>query len=76
MLLFLSVHFFCYYLLINKLSNVEITPGGSDFRLMDKKRCRLSGLYRERARFIRGMVNTLGFKVAKDGVCCSAAFCR
>ena len=54
-----------YYLLINKLSRVEITPGGSDFRLMDKQAVQAFRLYRERARFIRGMVNTLGFKVAR-----------
>ena len=54
-----------YYLLINNLSRVEITPGGSDFRLMDKQAVQAFRLYRERARFIRGMVNTLGFKVAR-----------
>lgn len=52
-----------YYKLINALSNVEITPGGSDFRLMDRKAVDAFKLYRERARFIRGLVNTLGFKV-------------
>ena len=54
-----------YYKLINKLSRVEITPGGSDFRLMDKKAVQAFRLYLERARFIRGMVNTLGFKVSR-----------
>lgn len=53
-----------YYKLINALSNVEITPGGSDFRLMDRVAVEAFRLYRERARFIRGLVNTLGFKVA------------
>lgn len=53
-----------YYKLINAMSKVEITPGGSDFRLMDKKAVEAFRLYRERARFIRGMVNTLGFKVS------------
>ena len=53
-----------YYKLINKLSQVEITPGGSDFRLMDREVVRSFRLYRERARFIRGLVNTLGYKVA------------
>ncbi len=53
-----------YYKLINALSNVEITPGGSDFRLMDRVAVDAFKLYRERARFIRGLVNTLGFKVA------------
>ena len=52
-----------YYKLINSLSNVEITPGGSDFRLMDRKAVEAFKLYRERARFIRGLVNTLGFRV-------------
>ena len=52
-----------YYKLINALSNVEITPGGSDFRLMDRKAVDAFKLYRERARFIRGLVNTLGFRV-------------
>ncbi len=53
-----------YYRLINAISNVEITPGGSDFRLMDSKAVEAFRLYRERGRFIRGLVNTLGFKVA------------
>ncbi len=54
-----------YYKLINIMSKVEITPGGSDFRLMDKQAVEAFRLYRERARFIRGLINTLGFKVAK-----------
>ena len=53
-----------YYKLINSMSKVEITPGGSDFRLMDKVAVEAFRRYRERARFIRGLVNTLGFKVA------------
>lgn len=54
----------CYYKIINALSNVEITPGGSDFRLMDKIAVEALRKYREKARFIRGMVKTLGFKSA------------
>lgn len=54
-----------YYQLINILSKVEITPGGSDFRLMDRIAVDAFKQYRERARFIRGLVSTLGFKVAK-----------
>lgn len=54
----------CYYKLINIMSKVEITPGGSDFRLMDKKAVEAFRLYRERARFIRGMVSTLGFNIS------------
>ncbi len=52
----------CYYKLINTLSKVEITPGGSDFRLMDRVAVDALKQYREKARFIRGMVKTLGFK--------------
>lgn len=53
-----------YYKLINTLSKVEITPGGSDFRLMDRIAVDAFKRYRERARFIRGLVNTLGFNVS------------
>ncbi len=53
----------CYYKVINALSDVHITPGGSDFRLVDKKAVETFRLYRERARFIRGLINNIGFKV-------------
>ena len=52
-----------YYKLINKMSKVHITPGGSDFRLMDRVAVEALRLYNERARFIRGLVNNLGFKL-------------
>lgn len=52
----------CYYRLLNTLSKVEITPGGSDFRLMDRVAVSALKQYREKARFIRGMVKTLGFR--------------
>ena len=55
----------CYYKLLNAMSKVEITPGGSDFRLMDRIAVDALKKYRERARFIRGMVKTLGFKVTE-----------
>ena len=51
-----------YYKLINTMSEVRITPGGSDFRLMDRKAVDALNTYRERARFIRGIVNNLGFR--------------
>ena len=53
----------CYYKLLNAMSKVEITPGGSDFRLMDRVAVDALKQYREKARFIRGMVKTLGFRV-------------
>lgn len=51
-----------YYKLINSMSEVRITPGGSDFRLMDRMAVDALNRFRERARFIRGMVNNLGFR--------------
>ena len=51
-----------YYKLIKSMSEVRITPGGSDFRLMDRKAVDALNRFRERARFIRGMVNNLGFR--------------
>lgn len=50
-----------YYKIINVMSQIEIVPGGSDFRLLDKKVVEAFCLYKERARFIRGLVNTFGF---------------
>ena len=63
--LFKNITSATYYKLINAMSKVEITPGGSDFRLMDRIAVDAFKQYRERARFIRGLVNTLGFKVAE-----------
>lgn len=54
-----------YYQLINNLSSVKIRPGGSDFRLLDRKAVNALGRYREHDRFLRGMVTLLGFKVAE-----------
>lgn len=51
-----------YYKLINSMSEVRVTPGGSDFRLMDRKAVDALNRFRERARFIRAMVNNLGFR--------------
>ena len=51
-----------YYKLINSMSEVRVTPGGSDFRLMDRKAVDALNRFRERARFIRGMVHNLGFR--------------
>lgn len=51
-----------YYKLLNLLSSVPVTPGGSDFRLMDKVVVRAFRRYREHARFIRGLVGAMGFR--------------
>lgn len=51
-----------FYKLMNALSKVKIQPGGSDFRLMDKVVVESFRRYKERARFIRGMIGAIGYK--------------
>lgn len=52
----------CYYKVLNRLSNVHIQEGGSDFRLLDRVVVHAFRRYREHARFIRGMIGAMGFK--------------
>lgn len=54
-----------YYKILNGISTVHIQEGGSDFRLMARRVVLEFRRYRERARFIRGMVGAMGFKQAK-----------
>jgi len=51
-----------FYKLINAMSNVHITEGGSDFRLLDKKVVLSFRRFKEKARFIRGMVDAIGYR--------------
>ena len=51
-----------YYKLINSMSNIHINEGGSDFRLLDKKVVKSFRQFKERARFIRGMISAIGYK--------------
>lgn len=51
-----------YYKGLNKISRVHIQEGGSDFRLMDRKVVLEFRCYRERARFIRGMIGAMGYR--------------
>jgi glycosyltransferase involved in cell wall biosynthesis len=51
-----------YYKLINSMSKVHIQEGGSDFRLLDKKVVESFRMFKERARFIRGMISEIGFR--------------
>ncbi|MDF2564984.1 MAG: glycosyl transferase family 2 [Massilibacillus sp.] len=50
-----------FYKLMNSLSKVKIQPGGSDFRLMDRCVVESFRCYKERARFIRGMIGAIGY---------------
>jgi len=60
--LFKSLTSRLYYKLINSVSNVRINEGGSDFRLLDKKVVESFRRFRERARFIRGMISAIGYR--------------
>ena len=55
----------CFYFLINKISTVPIDYNAADFRLMDHKVVDILRQMRERHRFLRGMVNWVGFRTIK-----------
>jgi polyisoprenyl-phosphate glycosyltransferase len=50
-----------FYRLLNLLSEVRIQPGGADFRLLGKTAADALRSVTERARFIRGLVQWIGF---------------
>lgn len=54
-----------YYKLMNKMSNVPIVEGGSDFRLMNRKALDTLLKFREHGRFLRGIVGDIGYKQAE-----------
>lgn len=54
-----------FYKLMNTMSNVQVTEGGSDFRLLDKQVVASFRRFRERARFIRGMISAIGYRQTK-----------
>ncbi len=51
-----------YYKIVNLYSDVQIVPGASDFRLMDRKVVDAFKNLNENYIFLRGMINWLGFK--------------
>lgn len=51
-----------YYRALNAISDVEVRPGGSDFRLLSRPAADALRRFREHDRFIRGMVTQLGFR--------------
>lgn len=51
-----------YYAFINAISDSPVRPGGSDFRLMDRKAILTFRRFREHSRFIRGLIGNLGYK--------------
>ena len=51
-----------FYNLIDKISDVHIPSNVGDFRLMDRKTILALRGYRERSRFMKGIMASLGFK--------------
>jgi dolichol-phosphate mannosyltransferase len=54
-----------FYRLIRAMSDTDIRPAGSDFRLMSRKAVDALKQLRERNRFLRGMVQWLGLPTAE-----------
>lgn len=51
-----------FYRLMNAMSKVRVQEGGSDFRLLDRKVVLGFRKFKERARFIRGMIGAIGYR--------------
>lgn len=51
-----------FYRLLNSISDTNIVEGGSDFRLLDKKAVKTFQRFKEKARFIRGIIGDIGYK--------------
>ena len=56
----MTSHFF--YQLINAISKIKIVEGGSDFRLLDRKVVLSFRRFGERAKFIRGIISSIGYR--------------
>lgn len=54
-----------FYRFINTVSDVHIVEGGSDFRLLDKKVVQTFRHFKEKARFIRGIIGDMGYRQAQ-----------
>ena len=51
-----------FYRLVNAVSDIEIDPGSSDFRLLDRRVVDALGELDERTLFLRGVIPWLGFR--------------
>ncbi len=52
----------CFYKLINKVTCMELVPGGSDYRMMTKRMAKAVVSLSERERFIKGIMSWVGFE--------------
>ena len=54
-----------FYRLLARMSSVEVRPAAADFRLLSRRAVDELGRLREAHRYVRGMVQWLGFRVAE-----------
>ena len=59
---FIRVFSFLFYYLFRKISNLNLSNNVSDFRLISNKVCEQLKLINEKERFLRGLVQWVGFK--------------
>jgi len=52
----------CFYRIINRIADITIPEGSSDFRLMNRKALDSFLQFGERDRFTRGLINWMGFR--------------
>ena len=51
-----------FYKVMNAMADVHVTEGGSDFRLLDRKVVVSFRQFKDKARFIRGIVSAIGYR--------------
>lgn len=51
-----------FYRIMNGLSDTHIAEGGSDFRLLDRRVVKTFRAFKEKARFIRGIIGDIGYR--------------
>jgi polyisoprenyl-phosphate glycosyltransferase len=55
---------YCFYMLVNYLAEVNISPGTADFRLLDRNVIESLRTFGERSIFLRGIINWVGYRQA------------
>jgi glycosyltransferase involved in cell wall biosynthesis len=60
--IFIRLFSFLFYFLFRQFSNINLSNNVSDFRLISKKVCEQLKLINEKERFLRGLVQWVGFK--------------
>lgn len=53
-----------FYKVINLIADVRIVPGSADFRLLDREVVKILMGFGEKNKFLRGLINWLGFRTA------------